>query len=389
MQSDNKRFRTTHAVSRTGDGVKNAREAVRLIRDDFAAFPASLIVYFSSVDYDPDVLAREMQDAFPTALTMGCTSAGEAVDGIILNYSVVAMAFSAEVFDYCETALVTDGKAGAKSSDAFACVSEAMDHVRRGLDGPLIDLDHREYVGFMLGDSISAFSERVLDQVGEMTDVLFVGGFSGDDYKFDGSQRVMYRGKAYRNAAVLSLWKPRNGFSILKTQAAELSGPNMVITKADEANRILWELDGEDAAAAYARAIGRPRATMDILDFDEHPLAFMVDGEPFLQAVLQQVDGKGLRMFANIREGTRRTVTTAGDVLETTRRALSEKRREIGDISAILHINCSSRHTALKNRNQLGEFAALFGDVPSVAMSSYGEIYVSPIAETSTMILFK
>jgi Uncharacterized conserved protein len=389
MQSDNKRFRTTHAVIHTGDGVKNAREAARLIRGDLAAFPASLVIYFSSADYDADVLAREMQDAFPSALTMGCTTAGEAVDGLILNCSVVAMAFSAEVFDYCESALVTDGSAGATGRDVFGSVADAMDYIGRGAEGNWIDLDHRRHIGFMLGDSISAFSERVLDQVGEMTDVLFIGGFSGDDLKFDGSQRVMYRGKAYRNAAVLSLWKPRNGFAILKTQAAELNGPNMVITRADEANRILWELDGEDAAAAYARVIGRPQETMNILDFDEHPLAFMVDGEPFLQAVLQQVDGKGLRMFASIRQGTRRTVTTAGDVLETTRRALADKLRETGDISAILHINCSSRHTALKNRNQLEGFAALFGDVPSVAMSSYGEIYVGPIAETSTMILFK
>lgn len=390
MPHDNTRFRTAQAVCQTGDVAKNAREAVRKIRDDFKSFPARTVVFFASIAYDADILAREMHDAFPGAVTMGCTSAGEGVDGQILNASVVAMAFSDDAFDYCETALVLDGKGGKpEGAGVFASAPDALRHIGRNLDVPLIDLDYRKYVGFVLAARIEAFSERVLDQAGEMTDVLFVGAVAGDDYKFIDGQRVFYRGKAYDHAVLLALWKPKNGFELLKTQAVEMTDTSMVVTRADEESRIIWEFDGEDATRIYSHAIDKPAETMDTLDFDEFPLALSVDGEPFLRAVLKQVDGKGLQMFAQVREGTRHTVTIAGDILETTRKALEEKRVAMGEPSAILHINCSSRHNTLKNRNQLEDFAALFADVPTVAVSSYGEVYVGLVAMTSTMILFK
>ncbi|MDR1745434.1 MAG: FIST C-terminal domain-containing protein [Planctomycetota bacterium] len=391
-QQDKNRFRTAHAVRQTGDAGTNATEAVRAIRDEIGDFAPTLVVFFASTAYDPGTLAREMRDAFPGAATMGCTTAGEQIDTRLLDGSVVAMAFSKDVFDYCENALVlgADEKRPADAgADVFATASEAMDSIGRGLNARWIDLDYREYVGFMLSNQISDFSEGVLDRVGEMTNVMFVGGFAGDDYKLDGSQRVMYDGNSYAHAAVLALWKPKRGFSLLKTQAATLTGKTLLVTRADEKNRIVWEFDGEDATAAYARAIGKTAGTMGDIDFAEYPIALDANGEPFLQAVIKQVDGKGLQVFARTREGTRRSIASVGDVVETTRSALAAKRAETGDAAAILHINCVGRHAVLKDRGGLDGFGALFAGVPTVAMSSYGEIWVGVVAQTSTMILFK
>ncbi len=390
MKYDNARFRSTYAICQTGDAVKNAGEAVRKIRDDFKTFPASIIVFFASIAYDADVLAREMQDAFPDAVTMGCTGAGEGVDDVVLNSSVAAMAFSGDVFDYAETALILESPGEGKSGgDIFTSASDAIRHISRNLGTSLFDLDYRKYVGFVLTDRIAPLSERVLERVGEKTNVFFTGGVAGDDYKFIDGQRVFYRGKAYPHAVLLALWKPKNGFELLKTQAVDMTDKSLVITRADEDARIIWEFDGEAAASAYARAIGKPAETMDILDFDECPLALTAEGGPYLRAVVKQVDGKGLQMFAQVREGTSMTVTNAGDILAVTRAAIADKRREMGDFAAILHINCASRHTALTNRGQLGDFAALFSGVPSLSVSSYGEVFVNVIAMTSVMILFK
>lgn len=385
------RFRTTHAVIESDDPVKNAREAVRKIRGDFAGFRAAMVIFFAATDYDPDTLASEMRDAFPGALTLGCTSAGEAVDATLLNASVVAMAYSEAAFDVCEAVLIVENAALASPARrVFASVADAADALARSLGRPLIRLDYREYVGFVLGERISPFSERVLDEVGEITDVIFVGGFAGDDYHFNDGQRIFFNGESHARAAVLALWKPKNGFALLKTQAVEPTNSSLVVTRADEKKRIIWEFDGKDAAPTYAEVIGRPAETVDILDFDEYPLAFTADGEPFIQAIVRQVDGKGLQMFANIHQGMRQTITRAGDVLAATRRDFEEKRREMGgNIAAILHVNCASRLTALKNRNQQDDFSRLFSGVPGITLYSYGEVYVGVVALTSTMILFK
>lgn len=383
------RFRTTYAQTHDGTPVANAKKAVRKIAADLADFTPSMILFFAATDYNPHTLASEMHDAFPKIKTLGCTTAGEGVDGKIINSSVVVMAFSADVFDYCETAVVLgDGQVPA-DKDVFTSTEHALRHLGRKQKGELIQLDYRKYVGFMLGDRISSFTESVLEKVGERTDVIFVGGFAGDDYKFIDAQMVFYQGRAYRSAAILALWKPRAGFALLKTQAVDLTDKKMVITRADEKNRIIWEFDHESAASAYARQIHTPVESMDILDFDGNPLAITADGEPFVRIIVKQVDNRGLQMFAQVREGTVQTLTRTGDVYAVTKKDLEAKWREMGGYAAVLHINCASRHTALKNRDQVDAFAALFQGVPGIAFSSYGEIFVGVVAMTSTMILFK
>lgn len=383
------RFRTTFAKAAEKSTSANARQAARKIKADFADFPATLIIYFAATDYEANTLAVEMRDAFPGAKTFGCSTAGEQCDDRILNASVVAMAFSSEAFEYCETALVLAAGKTAPAEGVFDTAEAAMRHLTARLGVEPIHLDYRQYVGLMLGDSISAFTESVVEKIGELTDVIFVGGMAGDDYKFVGAQTVFYDGQVYRNAAVLALWKPKNGFSLLKTQAVEMTDRNLVITRADEENRIIWQFDGEDAAPAYARAIGIPVETMDILDYDENPLALTADGEPFLRAVVKKVDERGLQMFAQVREGTRQTLTRVGDILGRTKEDLDAAMREAGEVAAILHINCASRHTALKNKGQADAFGTLFRGVPNIAFFSYGEVYVGVVALTSTMILFK
>ena len=387
------RFKTTFALATDENPDANVRAAVRKIKSDFAEMNPAFIVFFAATNYDPDILAADMHDAFPGAATMGCTTAGEKCDDKTLNGSVVAMAFSDEVFAFSETALVLadrDAVRAAGKADVFSDAAEAVNYLGEKAGKSPIDLDYQEYVGFMLGDRTSAFTEAILERVGEMSDVFLVGGFAGDDHKFAGLQTVFYQGKAYRNGvAALALWKPKSGFALLKSQAVELTDKQVVITKADEEKRIIWEFDGKNAVDEYAKIIGVSPESMNILDFDENPLGLVADGEPYLRAIMKKVDGKGLQMYARICEGMRQTVTRSGDILKTTAKDLAAKIEETGVPAAILHVDCVSRHTGLSNAGQVDAFAKLFSYGPHVSFSSYGEIYVDTVAFTSVMILFK
>lgn len=389
------RFKTTFAQTATGGPVDNARAAAAAIKRDFDGFDPSLVLFFAATDYDPAVIAAEMQSAFPGATTMGCTTAGEACDERMLNASVVAMGFSKEVFAFSETALVLldgDRARAADSPEIFADTAAAVEYLARNTGKKPIDLDYREYLGFMLSDTIvMEFAENVAERAGEMTNVFFTGGISGDDYRLDGtSQAVFYKGKAYRNgAAAIALWKPAKGFELVKTQAVELTDKQYTVTKADEVKRIIWELDGRDAIAVYAAAVGLSPEKMGNPEFDDNPLALVAEGEPFLRAIAMQIEGKGIHTFDRIREGMRLTVTKSKDIVEKTREALEAKMAATGRPEAILHVNCSSRHTAMGRTGRLEAFGEIFHGIPHAGFSSYGEIYVSRVAITSLMILFK
>jgi hypothetical protein len=385
-------FKTTFAQTATGKPTEDARSAVGNIKSGFAGFEPAFIVFFAAVDYDPGTLAAEMRDAFPGATTMGCSANGEACDEKILDASVVAMAFSKDAFAFSETALIlADKDAAIKASrpDVFSDNTAALEYLGRNLGKPLLELDHREYVGFMLADSANAFLDSVIDRSGEMTNVFFTGGIASDRFTFD-KQTVFYNGEAYRQGAVvLALWKPKNGFALLKTQAVELMDTVFTATEVDEEKRIIWKFNGKDALEAYSEAIGVPKEKIGQTEFDNYALAVMADNEPYLCAPIAQVDGKGLLMYSRIVEGMRLTATRSGKLLETTEKALADTIAESGEPSAILHVNCVCRHKVMCSTGLSEKFGAMFARCPHVSYMSMGEVYVNWVGFTSVMILFK
>ncbi len=383
-------LRTTQAVFTDSDPRSNAARAVEKIRTDLTGFRATMVIFFSATDYDPEALAAGMRDAFPGAMTLGCTSAGEMIDDRLQHASVVAMAFSAGAFDLCESALIQEYHANSAGDDVFGSARPALEHLTRNLAESPIQLSHREYVGFILTDRVSTFSQGVVERLGELTDIVFVGGVAGDDCRFAEDERVFYDGRSLRDAAVLVLWRPRRGFDLLKTQAVELTDkPKLVVSKADAANRVALEFNHCPATKIYAEIIGADPATVDLAEFDQYPLAFAVDGEPYMRVISQKMENHGARIFGGAREGMAFNIARSTDIVSTTAAALTDKLAAIGPVAAILAINCISRHNTLKLRGQTEEYGALFRDLPGIAFSSYGEVYVGLIAMTSTMILFK
>ncbi len=386
------RFKTAFAQTAQGNPVDDARAAVRKIRADFAGFTPTFVIFFAGVEYDPDAVAEGMREMFPGATTMGCSSAGEACDGRMLNAAIVAMGCSEEAFAFSESVLVladaeAAGEAGAPN--VFSNAADAMNHLARKAGKQPIDLDFREYVGFMTGDAISPFTEGLIERVGEMTNMFLIGGIASDHYTFD-RQVIFYNGRAYRGgAAALALWKPKNGFELLKTQAVELTDTQFILTDVDEEERIIWKLDGRDAAEAYSEAIGVPVEAIGNPEFDMYPLAMVADGDPYLRVAIAVVEGRGLRMYSRVRGGMCLTLTRACGFVEMTGKALADKIAGTGEPAAILHLNCSCRYTAMERAGETEAFGRLFSRWPHISFASFGEVYANLVGITSVMILFK
>ena len=66
-------------------------QAVAALREDLADDP-KLVLYFLSAGRDAQVTAALMCETFPTAITLGCTTAGELADDRMLTGALVACA---------------------------------------------------------------------------------------------------------------------------------------------------------------------------------------------------------------------------------------------------------------------------------------------------------
>jgi hypothetical protein len=364
------------ALSRDPDVSK----AVADLSSQFSGQTIRMVLYFASSAYPPARMAAEMEKSFAPAVVLGCTTAGELVSGSMLKKSVVAMAIGPEVVTDLAVELLPDLKSGPSR------LPDALESIGRHFATPVRDLDPTRHVGLVLIDGLSGAEERVMDALGNRTDVLFVGGAAGDDLAFRSTQ-VFADGKAHGGTAILAVLRVAGGFGLLKTQSFACTEKRLTATRVREQDRTVIEFNGRPAAQAYAETLG---VSLEALpgEFMSHPLGLMAGSEPYVRSP-QQIAGQGVKFFCAIREGTDLSVLSSTDIVDETRRALAEKKQELGSLSGIVNFNCILRTLELEKKGQTEAYGNLFSDVPTVGFSTYGEEYLGHTNQTATMLLFK
>jgi len=341
--------------------------------------PPRVVLFFASADYEPAKISRLMQNAFPDACVVGCTTAGEIASGEMLSGSVAAMFLGSEIVEDVAAVVVEHLNSGIAVHEAFA---KFEDHFQASP----ATWDVGEYLGLVLVDGLSGAEERLMEKIGDATDVFFVGGSAGDDLKFK-STYIYAGGKTYSDSAVLVLMRVRRGFEIVKTQSFRRIGKSLVATKVDEARRMVIEFNHKPALEAYAEALGVPTAEGPNRFF-EYPLGLMVEGEPFVRSP-QRADGGSIVFYCQIKEGMELQVLKAADIVTDTRLAIAAKKAAMGRICGLIDFQCILRTLQLRNENRCHEYGAIFEGIPTAGFSTYGEAYLGHLNQTSTMVLFR
>jgi len=335
----------------------------------------AVVIYFASPKHDPQDLALSVARAFPAAVTFGCTSSGELVSGSMSKGAIVAMGLGADVVSRTEIAVV-DGITG--SDDGIGRVFAEWE---AKLGQKMLDLDPERWLGIVLIDGLSGAEERVMERLGDLTNVIFIGGSAGDDVAF--KKTVVAAGsKVASDAAVIALLECPSGFDIIKTQSFHATRQFLVPTKVDRAAREVIEFNGKPAAVAYAEALG---VGVDKLadEFMAHPLGLMIGGEPFVRSP-QQLVGESVRFFCGVDEGMKSTsiVEDTGDALK---KALDRNQEARG----LLNFNCILRTLELEAKGLTEQYGNVFKVIPTAGFSTYGEEYIGHINQTATMVLFR
>lgn len=353
--------------------------AVAEIRDGLSVIDPVLILAFGSPALSPDAVASGLASAFPDAHVTGCTTAGEIANGQMLKGSLVAMAFDEAHLPDVDVQVISGLSAGVNVDAALAAFGEHF-----GM--PVSSMPLSEYVGIVLVDGLCGAEERLMEAVGDRTNVVFVGGSAGDDLAFK-QTHVFADGRAISDAAVLVLMKPGVGFSILKTQSFVASDATLVATKTDEAAREVLEFNGRPAVEAYAEAVRLPLASAAD-GFMNHPVGLMVGDEPYVRSPQQVLDNGGIRFYCNVVQDMQLSVLDSTDIVADTRKALADAESAAGGLSALVNFNCILRTLELDSKGLSEEYGKIFADVPAIGFSTYGEQYFGHINQTATMLAF-
>lgn len=351
--------------------------AVQELQRQFKDLDAKLVMYYASSAFAPEAISGKMQEAFPAATVFGCSTSGEIACGKMLKNSLVAMAFDGQALKDVRVEVIEDlGKDARATFGSF----------ERYFNKPMAEMDPQQYLGILLIDGLSGKEEAVIDRIGDLTNVTFIGGSAGDDLKF-AATHVYANGKSYGNAALLAVLEPAKEFSFIKTQSFNILPQKLVVTKANEAAREVLEFNGKPAVQAYAEALGIP-VEEAAGRFMHNPVGLVIDGEPFVRSP-QQIKGGSMIFYCGVVEGMELSVLESTNIIEDTRKALDEVKAQLGTVSGIVNFNCILRTLELEQKHQSAGYGALFADIPTVGFSTYGEQYIGHINQTATMLVFK
>lgn len=366
-------------VAQTAFSTKeNIKETVEEFKKQFGNINPCTILFFASSKYDIDQLGKELQKAYAKAKVFGCSTAGEIVTGKMLKNSVVAMAFDKESIADIDIAVVEHVK---KENNVKAALSQFEKYYKKELGSLSID----EYVGIILVDGLSGSEEKLMDTIGNLTDIIFIGGSAGDDLKFKATH-VFANGNAYTDAAVLALLKPTKGYEILKTQSFKVLDTKLVADKVNEANREVISFNKMPAVEAYAKATKTTSKTVAD-SFMKNPVGLVINNEPYVRSP-QQVKDSSMIFYCNIKEGAELSLLESTDIVSDTDKALKEILKEC-NVAAVINFNCILRTLELEQKKQTEAYGKVFTNVPTVGFSTYGEEYLGHINQTATMLIIK
>ena len=354
-------------------------KAVSDLKRKLAASDAALILFFASSNYDAAKLSTTFAASFAGVTTVGCTTSGEIITGKMLDNSIVAICFSNAILADVKVEVVQDVT---KNPHA---VKEAFKGFESHFNVSMQEMDHNRFIGIVLTDGLSGTEEVVMDKIGDLTNITFIGGSTGDDLKFK-ETHVFYNGKSYTNASLLLLMKPSVAFSILKTQSFTSTGRKLVVTKVVEEERKVIEFNNKPATVAYAEALGVSVDELSKVMF-YNPLGLMADDEPFVRSP-RLIEGTSMYFYCSVKEGMELDLLNSTDIIQDTADALLKKKEETGDISALINFNCILRTLDLKQQNRTKEYGDLFKDFPTIGFSTYGESLIGHMNQTATMLVF-
>ena len=356
-------------------------EVIDEIKNTFSSITPKMIIYFASSSFAPQEISSKMKNAFPDSETFGCSTAGEIVSGKMLKNSVVAMALDESTAGNVKIEIVKDIKTNAKEN-----VEKALISFGEHFDQKASDLSPEKYVGIILIDGLSVSEEIVMDKIGDLTNVLFIGGSAGDDLKFDCTY-VYANGAAYTNAAILAILEPTAGFDFIKTQSFCQLETTLTATKVNEQSREVNEFNGKPAAEAYAEAL--QSSVEDVSKhFMNNPVGLMVTDDVFVRSP-QQIKGNSMVFYCAVKEGMELTLLESTNIINDTKEALDNKLKELGNIEGIINFNCILRTLALEAKDLTDDYGQIFSDIPTIGFSTYGEEFIGHINQTSTMLVFK
>lgn len=350
-----------------------ARPEVALaeLRAGLAQPDTSLVLLFCSPEYETPGFARGAAEAFPGAVVIGCTTAGEITPRGYIDNSVVGIAFARPAFD------AVAGRIAPLSGFEFAACGSLAGRLRAELEARLPqggpDVVPHGLLALTLFDGLSRREDSVMSCLGgTLSDIPVFGASAGDALAFRHT-RVLHGGAFHADSAVLTLVATDRPVRPFRHQHFASSAVRMVVTGVDPARRVVTELNAEPAVEEYARAVGYEVDQLTPTVFATHPLVVRLGGAEYVRSIQKANPDGSLSFYAAVDEGLVLTLAEGLDLCESLAGLFDEIREEIGEPEAVLGFDCVLRRLEAERSQVKPRVSRLLQENRVIGFSTFGE----------------
>lgn len=361
----------------------STREAVAAARAELAGEILQHIIIFFSREHDPQVLLDALRHNFPETPVSGCSTSGEIGPLGMMKGGVVFIAFPEAGFRLMSAVIPEIDKGGVERA------SEIARRLRIQMIGSASRSAKEHIFALVLVDGLSNAEEALIAALDLSLDgIELVGGSAGDGLVFHDTV-LIHRGNLVQRGAILFVIETELPIRIFKTQNFEPTPVKLVVTAADTANRIVYELNAEPAAAEYAAAIGLRPEELGPYSFASYPLVVKIGGNYYCRCIRTVNSDGSLSFFCAIDEGLVFTVARPRDMLRTTLETLEGVSASLGGTDFVLGFDCILRRLDAESRQVRHEVEEIYQRFGVAGFHTYGEQFnAMHLNQTLTGIAF-
>ncbi|WP_044872343.1 nitric oxide-sensing protein NosP [Pseudomonas sp. LFM046] len=326
------------------------------------------VLFFCSAEYDLEALGQALEQYFGGVRLVGCTSAGEITPQGYGRNCVSAVGFDHRSFSIASALVDEMDRFGL--IDAQQLVERLVQDCRVNSLAPI----KGHCFALTLLDGLSSREEVVLAALGAaFGSIPHFGGSAADDNHLKHTH-VYYEGRFHAGAAVVVLVNTALDFEVFSTHHIQPGNEKLVVTRADNASRRVFELNAEPAAEVYARMIGVPVAALDLRCFAAHPLAVRLGEQYYVRSIQRVNPDLSLTFYCAVENGIVLTAMRTGPLLPNLETLFQQLGERLGPPLLTIGCDCFLRRLEIEDD---AEAVARTSDVLRlqrvIGFNSYGE----------------
>ncbi len=370
---------TNEVTKRGSTNLTDEFLAIAKLAQDIAQNNMAGVILFCSNQYNLQNLAAAINKHFDCPVT-ACTTAGEIAGGY-LQHNIVGVSFSTNYFRLHPHSIL---RISEQPENDIKSVINSVKSLT-----PFTDQQPVNRVGFLLVDGLSMSEETVVASLfNGLPNIPLVGGSAGDDLKFSDTF-VFTNGKFIKNAAVYTLIETTLDIEILKVQHFIPSKRELVVTDAAPKKRIVYEIDGEPAAEAYAALLGLSREQLSPEIFSLYPLMLQVGDEWYVRSIQKAEKNGSLVFYCAIDNGLPLTIAEGLDIVQNLQELVKKATHTFSTINLTLGCDCILRRLEINKMGYSTPIIQALEQLTFLGFSTYGEQYNSiHVNQTLTAIIF-